>query len=203
MCFDVSAQGVAPTSSKVEAIVDWLTPTTVRDIRSFLGLASYYRRFIKDFSLIARPLTDLTKEKTPWKWKEDEEKAFLQLKVALATAPVMRLPDFDKEFVLTTDASLVHVGCILHQDFCNRLQPVAYASRKLTPTEARYSPYERELLAIIWSIGQWRAYLDGRKFTVQTDHSALKHLPNQASVNRQVWKWVSICKAMMWILDIS
>ena len=90
----------------------------------------------------------------------------------------MRLPDFEKQFVLTTDASLVHIGGILQQDFGHGLQPVAYASRKLTPTEARYSPYERELLGIVWSIGQWRPYLDRKKFIVQTDHSALKHLPN-------------------------
>ena len=102
------------------------------------------------------------------------------------------MPDFDLPFVVTTDASLVSVGAILEQNFGQGMQPVAFESRKLNPAETRYSAYERELLGIVWAIGKWRHYLEGRHFVVQTDHSSLRHLPNQPSVNRRLWKWVSI-----------
>ena len=88
--------------------------------------------------------------------------------------------------------SLVSIGAILEQDFGHGLQPVAFESRQLNPAEMRYSAYERELLGIVWAIGKWRHYFEGRKFIVQTDHSSLRHLPNQPSVNRRIWKWVSI-----------
>ena len=118
--------------------------------------------------------------------------AFKTLKRSLVTAPVLHMPNFDLPFVLTTDASAVSVGGILEQDFGSGLQPVAYESKKLSPTEMRYSAYERELLGIVWAIGKWRHYFEGRKLIVQTDHSSLRHLPNQPSVNRRIWKWVSI-----------
>ena len=148
--------------------------------------------FIKQFSLKAKPLTDLTREKNQWQWNEREEQAFNTLKKSLVVAPVLHAPDFDLPFVVTTDASLVSVGAILEQDFSQGLQPIAYKSRKLNPAETRYSAYERELLGIVWAIGKWRHYLEGKHFTVQTDHSSLRHLPNQPSVNRRIWKWVSI-----------
>ena len=114
--FKVSVEGVSADKTKVEAVAKWPTPTSVKDVRSFLGLASFYRRFIYHFSEIATPLTDLTKKGIKWQWGEDEDKAFTQLKVALVSAPVLIIPDFKKEFVLTTDASLVSVGAILQQD---------------------------------------------------------------------------------------
>ena len=152
--FDVSAQGIMPSPEKVKAVVEWPRPSTVKDVRSFLGLAGFYPRLIRNFSQKARQLTDLTKDKTPWKWESAEEKAFEELKESLVTAPVLKMPDFDKPFVLTTDASAVTVGAILEQDFGQGLQPVAFESRKLTPTETRYSAYERELLGIVWEIGK-------------------------------------------------
>ena len=184
--FDVSAEGVQPSPDKVKAVVEWPIPQSVRDVRGFLGLASFYRRFIKQFSLKARPLTDLTCEKHVWQWTTKEEKAFNELKRSLVVAPVLHIPDFDREFVVTTDASLVSVGAILEQNFGQGLQPVAYESRKLNPAETRYSAYERELLGIVWAIGKWRHYLEGKHFIVQTDHSSLRHLPNQPSVNRRI-----------------
>ena len=190
--FDVSSQGIQPSPEKVRTIVEWPRLQSVKDVRSFLGLAGFYRKFIKQFSLKARPLTDLTRDKVVWQWTEREEKAFNDLKMSLVVAPVLRIPDFDLPFVVTTDASLVSVGAILEQDFGQGLQPVAYESRKLNPAETRYSAYERELLGIVWAIGKWRHYLEGKHFVVQTDHSSLRHLPNQPSVNRRIWKWVSI-----------
>ena len=190
--FDVSSEGIQPSPEKVRTIVEWPRLQSVKDVRSFLGLASFYRKFIKQFSLKARPLTDLTRDKVAWQWTEKEEKAFNDLKTSLVVAPVLRIPNFELQFVVTTDASLVSVGAILEQDFGRGLQPVAYESRKLNPAETRYSAYERELLGIVWAIGKWRHYLEGKHFVVQTDHSSLRHLPNQPSVNRRIWKWVSI-----------
>ena len=114
--FDISEAGIKPSASKVEAIVNWPIPQTVRDVRSFLGLCSFYRRFVRGFSNIAAPLTELTKEKKAWAWDSDCELAFTQLKVAMTTAPTLLFPDFSKSFTLTTDASLVAVGGILQQD---------------------------------------------------------------------------------------
>ena len=190
--YDVSADGIQPSASKVKAVVEWPRPQGVRDVRGFLGLASFYRRFIKHFSTKAKPLTDLTRESKMWQWTTVEENAFNSLKQSLVVAPVLHSPDFDLQFVVTTDASLVAVGAILEQDFGQGLQPVAYESRKLNPAETRYSAYERELLGMVWAIGKWRHYLEGKHFIVQTDHSSLRHLPNQPSVNRRIWKWVSI-----------
>ena len=191
--FDISKEGIKPSQSKVQAILEWPTPETPRDVRSFLGLCSFYRRFVRGFSNIAAPLTELTKERRQWQWRQDnEELAFQQLKIAMTTAPVLLFPDFGRQFVLTTDASLVAVGGILQQDQGQGLQPLAYASKKLNNAETRYSAYERELLGIVWAIGQWRHFVEGRRFIVQTDHSSLRYLPNQAAVHRRVWKWVGI-----------
>ena len=191
--FEVSAKGVNASPEKVKAILDWPRPQTVHDIRSFLGLASYYRKFIRGFSQIAKPLTDLTREKVTWCWGDAQGDSFTALKVAMATAPVLRLPDFERQFVVTTDASDVAVGAILEQDFGSGLQPIAFASRKLNATEIRYSAYERELLGIVWAIGQWKHYFQSPyPIVIQTDHAPLRHLPNQTSVNSRVWRWLSV-----------
>ena len=145
------------------------------------------------FSELAKPLTNLTKKGIDWRWESAEETAFLKLKTAMATAPVLQLPDFDKPFVLTTDASNAALGAILEQDLGQGLRPVAYASRKLNHAKSRYSTYERELLGIVWAIAQWKHYFQGpHMLVVQTDHAPLRHLPNQASVNSRVWKWINI-----------
>ena len=192
--FEISTQGIHASPEKVKAVVEWPRPENVHDVRSFLGLASYYRKFIRGFSEIARPLTDLTKASKTWDWKEPQNSAFLRLKVALATAPVLLLPNFEKQFIVTTDASDAAVGAILEQDHGRGLQPIAFASRKLNGTEMRYSAYERELLGIVWALGRWRHYLEQspHKTIIQTDHAPLKFLPNQKSVNTRIWKWANI-----------
>ena len=177
----------------MKAVLDWPRPQSVHDIRSFLGLASYYRKFIKGFSQLAKPLTDLTREKIAWRWEDAEVNSFTALKVAIATAPVLRLPDFEKQFVVTTDASDVAVGAILEQNFGYGLQHIAFASRKLNATEIRYSAYEREMLGIVWALGQWKHYFQGPyPIIIQTYHAPLRYLPNQTSVNSRVWRWLSI-----------
>ena len=173
-------------------MVEWPKPSSVKDVRNFLGLAGFYRQFIRNFSLKSRPLTELTKDNATGRWEEPQEIAFKTLKKSLVTASVLHMPNFELHFVLTMDASAVSVGGILKQDSGAGLQPVAFASKKLSPAEMRYSAYERELLGIVWAIGKWRHYFEGRKLIVQTDHSSLRHLLNQPNVNQRIWKWVSI-----------
>ena len=200
--FEVSSEGVHASPDKVKAVVECPRTQTVHDVRSFWGLASYYRKFIQGFRQIARPLTDLTRAEISWDWNDREEQSFLQLKAALATAPVLRLPDFDQQFVVTTDASNVAMGAILEQNFGYGLQPVAFASRKLNKAEIRYSAYERELFGIVWALGQWRHYFqNSHSVVVRNDHSTLRHLPSQASVNTRVWKWLAIMQG--YDLDIQ
>ena len=152
--FEVGRDGIRTSPEKVRAILNWPRPQSVHDVRSFLGLASYYRKFIKGFSQLAKPMTDLTRDKVAWSWGDAQECSFTALKVAIATAPILRLPDFECQFIITTDASDVAIGAILEQDFGSGLQPIAFSSRKLNPTEIRYSAYERELLGIVWAIGR-------------------------------------------------
>ena len=141
-------------------------------------------------------MIELTRSNAQWRWEKAQEEIFLALKIALATAPVLRLPDFDHQFVVATDASDVAVGAILQQDVGNGLHPVAFASRKLQQAEVRYSAYERELLGIVWAIEQWKHYFQGpHPIIIQTDHAPLRHLPNQVSVNSRIWKWLSMLQS--------
>ena len=191
--FEVGKDGIRTSPEKVKAILDWPRPQSTHDIRSFLGLTSYYRKFVRGFSQLAKPLTDLTRAKVDWKWGDTEENSFLALKAAMDTSPVLCLPDFERQFVVTTDASDVAIGAILEQDFGSGLQPIAFSSRKLNATEIRYSAYERELLGIVWAIGQWKHYFQGpHPIVIQTDHAPLRHLPNQTSVNSRVWRWLAV-----------
>ena len=103
-------------------------------------------------------MTDLTRDKVTWSWGDAQDNSFKALKVAIATAPILRLPDFERQFIITTDASDVAIGAILEQDFGSGLQPIAFSSWRLNATEIHYSPYERELLGIVWAIGQWKHY---------------------------------------------
>ena len=192
--FEVSSQGVHASPDKVRAVVEWSRPKDVHDVRSFLGLASYYRKFISGFSEISRYLIDLTRAAKQFDWKEPHQSAFILLKMVLATAPILLLPDFALPFVITTDASEAAVGAILEHNQGRGLQPVAFASRELNSTEMRYSAYERELLGIVWALGQWRHYVEQspHKVAIKTDHGPLHFLPNQMSLNTRGWKWINV-----------
>ena len=142
---------------------------------------------MRRFSEIACPLTALKRAGVEWEWSTPQQKAFNRLKLALTTALVLKLPDFDRQFVVTTQASDVVVGAILEKGFGNGLQPVAFASQKLNSAEMRYSAYERELFGIVWALAQWKHYCRGpHSVVIQTDHAPLRHLPNQASVNARI-----------------
>ena len=145
----------------------------------------YYRKFIHNFSKIAKPLTDLTKKDTQFHWTDKQQLAFDTLKQKLCEAPILQHPDFDKTFTLTTDASNEGLGAILSQDG----HPCCYISRTLNPPEKNYSTTEKELLAIVWPIKRLRQYLLGRKFKIQSDHQALKWLKNVKDPSSKLMRW--------------
>lgn len=183
---------VQPDLGKVRAVRDFKTPNTKKDIRAFLGLVGYYRRFIPRFAELSACLSDLTQKKEPEKpnWKECHRDAFEKLKAALETDPILACPRMDLQFELHTDASQWGVGAVL----CQRAQddqerPVAYYSRKLLPRETRYSTIEKECLAIVNSVRHFCIYLLGQHFTIITDHGALKFLQTMRNGNGRLTRW--------------
>lgn len=167
----ITVDGVAMDSAKVLGVVDWPQPRSVRAVRGFLGLAGYYRKFIRDFGVIAAPLTALLKKES-FLWSEEADHAFFALKTALTTVPVLQLPDFTKAFTVECDASGFGFGTVLHQG----AGPIAYFSRAIAPRHASLAAYERELIGLVEAVRHWRPYLWGRSFIVKTDHYSLKFL---------------------------
>lgn len=147
--------------SKIEAVVAWPIPKNLKALRGFLGLAGYYRRFVKNFGVIARPLTSLTKKEC-FRWNEEAEQAFEELKKALCSTPVLALPQFDKSFVVETDACGSGIGAVLMQDG----HPLAYISRHLKGKQLNLSIYEKELLAVVFAVQKWRHYLLTNHFVI-------------------------------------
>ena len=185
----LSADGVHMETSKVDAIQQWPAPMTISDLRGFLGLAGYYRRFIAFFSAIALPLTALLKKDKAYKWNDEANKAFQKLKWAVQNAPVLVTPRQDLEFVVTTDASGFAVGASLSQDSGEGLQPIAFMSKKMIPAERNYATHEQELLAIICALKEWRHHLHGRKFKIVTDHASLRYLHTQPHLSARQTRW--------------
>lgn len=185
----IGADGLKVMDGKVVAINEWPIPKKVSDIRSFLGLAGFYRKFIKDFSKIAAPLTELTKDDVTFEWKEEQQRAFDQLKLAAKTAPVLLIADPNLPYVVHTDASGFAVGAVLQQDQGRGLQPVAYLSKKMLPAETRYPVHEQELLAIIVACTAWRPYLHGTRFKVMTDHHSLRYFLTQPMLSGRQARW--------------
>ena len=175
---------------KLAAIRDWPTLTSVEDVRSFLGLCGFYRRFVKNFSTISAPLSELLHKDIKYHWDEPQNTAFLRLKESMLTRPVLILPDPLLSYTVTTDASGYGVGATLSQDQGNGLQPIAFLSKKLNPAEKKYPVHEQELLAIILALKEWRHYLHGTKFTVVTDHHSLRWLKTQPSLSQRQTRWI-------------
>lgn len=169
----VSDEGLKPDPAKYEAIEKWPRPTTVKEVQSFLGLVNYYRRFVKNFAGIAKPLYELTKKDAEFIWTENCENAFTKLKHTVMSPPVLTHPDFSKPFIVQADASENGIGAVLMN---HDKRPIAFLSRMLDSTEQAYHMTDKELLAIVWSIRKWQNYLLGHKFIVQTDHKALEQL---------------------------
>lgn len=170
----ISAQGVSMDESKVKAVLYWPQPKTVQAVRGFLGLAGYHRRFIRDYGLIAAPLTKLLK-KDGFQWSEEATAAFQALQQALASAPVLYLPDFSAAFMVECDASGSGFSAVLHQG----KGPIAFFSHPIAPRHAKLAAYERELIGLVQAVKHLRPYLWGREFVVRTDHHSLKFLLDQ------------------------
>lgn len=180
-----------PGPDKVDAIREAPRPETKKQVRSFLGLANFYRKFVPDFATIASPLTDLTKKGLPnhVKWGSNEQQAFTKLKSALVSSPVLKLPNFDSSFLVQTDASDVGLGAVLLQDEDGVRLPVMYASRKLSKTERNYSVIEKECLGIVWALQKFEKYLYGREFVLETDHRPLMYLQRSKLANSRLMRW--------------
>ena len=175
----VSKQGIRTDPNKISAVKDMLRPETVTDVRSFIGLTSYYRKFVKGYSKIAKPLFDLTKHKTCWKRTPECENAFLELKARLISAPILGYPKLDgEEFILDTDSSAYALGGVLSQVQDGEERVIAYGSRVITKAERNYCCTRREMLAMVHFTKYFKPYLLGRRFTVITDHGSLTWLQN-------------------------
>ena len=189
--FTIGRGCVKPQVGKVEAIYEWPRPQTKRQVRVFLGLASYYRRFVPHFSSLAGPLTELTRNQQPdrVKWTTEVERAFQALKDALCSDPVLVTPDFSLPMVLQTDASETGVGAVLAQLRGGEEHPITFISRKLLPREKNYSTVEKECLAIKWAVEKLKYYLLGRQFTLVTDHAPLVWMARNKDTNARVTRW--------------
>ncbi|KAK3012455.1 hypothetical protein RJ639_010378 [Escallonia herrerae] len=170
---------------KVKAIKEWEAPTKVSELRSFLGLANYYRRFIKGYSAKAAPLTDLLKKGKAWEWSKRYQTAFKGLKEVVTEEPVLALPDHTKVFELQTDASDFAIGGVLMQEG----HPIAFESRKLNDTEQRYTVQEKEMTAVVHCLRTWRHYLLGSRFLIKTDNIATSYFQSQRKLSPKQARW--------------
>lgn len=187
----ISAEGISMAQDKVQTILDWEVPTSVKDVQSFMGFANFYRRFIKNFSMIAKPLTDLTKKTNSWEWNRQAQWSFEELKRRFTSAPILRHYDPSLQCIVETDASDFAIGGVLSQEFEKRLHPVAFHSRKMDKAEINYEIHDKEMLAIVSCFKEWRRYLEGAAHTilVYTDHKNLEYFTTSKVLNRRQARW--------------
>ncbi|GJS16837.1 putative reverse transcriptase domain-containing protein [Tanacetum coccineum] len=184
----INSEGIHVDPAKIESIKDWVSPKSPTEIRQFLGLAGYYRRFIEGFSKIAKPMTKLTQKKVKFVWGDKQEAAFQTLKQKLCSAPILALPEGSEDFVAYCDASIKGLGAVLMQ----RDKVIAYASRQLKIHEKNYTTHDLELGAVVFALKIWRHYLYGTKCTVFTDHKSLQHILNQKELNMRQRRWLEL-----------
>jgi RNase H-like domain found in reverse transcriptase len=171
LCYVVSAEGIHVDHSKVDAIVSWPTPANIHDVRSFHGLTSFYRRFIRDFSTLVSPITECLKGGV-FKWMKEAEKSFKLIKEKMTAAPILAFPNFENIFELECDASGVGIGAVLNQEG----RPIAFFSEKLSDSRKNYITYDKEFYAIVRAFGHWRYYLISKEFILYSDHEVLKFI---------------------------
>lgn len=185
----ITDKGVKPDPQKIKCVLKFPIPTNAKEVKSFLGLSGYYRRFIQNYGYLAKPLTTLLKKDVTFIWSDLCQEAFENLKSKLTQAPLLQYPDFNQKFNLICDASNYAIGCILSQGPLGNYPPIAYASRTLNKAEQNYNTTEKELCAIVWGVKQFRPYLLGQKFNVITDHRALTWLFNINDPGSRLTRW--------------
>lgn len=187
----IVGDGVLRTDpEKVSAVLDYPSPSTVKQLRRFLGMAGWYRRFIHNFALITTPLTDLIKKGKKFHWNDQAQKAFEELKRKLCSAPVLSSPNYDKPFIIQCDASKYGIGAVLSQENEEKVEvPIAYFSKKLSNAQQNYSVTELECLAAILGLKKFRAYVEGQDFKIVTDHASLKWLLKQPNLTGKLARW--------------
>ncbi|GKF37068.1 putative reverse transcriptase domain-containing protein [Tanacetum coccineum] len=184
----VNHNGIYVHPSKIKVVKNWKFPTTPSEIRSFLGLAGYYRRFIANFSKIAKRLTSLTQKNKKYEWGVEQEVAFQTLKNNLCDAPILSLPDGVEDFLVYYDASNQGLGCILMR----RGKVIAYASRQLKIHEKNYTAHDLELGVVLFALKTWRHYLYGTKNVIYTNHKSLQHIFDQKELNMRQRRWTEL-----------
>ncbi|GJU72373.1 putative reverse transcriptase domain-containing protein [Tanacetum coccineum] len=184
----IDSEGIHVDPAKIESIKDWTSPKSPTEIRQFLGLAGYYRRFIEGFSKIAKPMTKLTQKKVKFEWGDKQEAAFQLLKQKLCSAPILALPEGSEDFIAYCDASKKGLGVVLMQ----REKVISYASRQLKIHEKNYTTHDLELGAVVFALKIWRHYLYGTKCTVFTDHKSLQHILDQKELNMRQRRWLEL-----------
>ncbi|KAI0516556.1 hypothetical protein KFK09_009233 [Dendrobium nobile] len=193
--FKILGDGISADPTKIKAIRDWPTPQSFTDIRSFHGLAYFYRRFIKDFSILMAPLTDVLKLKK-FVWGEEQQGSFENIKEALTTTPVLALPNFEKPFMVETDASTVGIGAVLSQED----SPIEFFSEKLSLPRQRWTVYEQELYAVVRALRQWEHYLLQQDFVLCSDHKALQYINTHKNINRMHARWILFLQKFTFVL---
>jgi hypothetical protein len=194
----ISSNELKMDPEKVKAIKEWLLPRSMFEVRRFHGLASFYRKFIRDFSGICASMMDTVKKwHKSFKWTEEAERSFNILKEKITERPILVLPNFEKTFQVRCDASGVAIGAILSQD--NR--PVAYFSEKINDTKREYSTYDKEFYAIIQALKKWRHYLVPQKFILYNDNQALKFITKQEKLNQRHAKWFEFMQNFTFVIN--
>ncbi|GKE99912.1 putative reverse transcriptase domain-containing protein, partial [Tanacetum coccineum] len=184
----IDSQGIHVDPAKIESIKDWASPKSPTEIRQFLGLTGYYRRFIEGFSKIAKPMTKLTQKKVKFEWGDKQETSFQLLKQKLCSAPILALPEGREDFIIYCDASIKSLGAVLMQ----KEKVIAYASRQLKIHEKNYTTHDLELGVVVFALKIWRHYLYGTKCTVFTDHKSLQHILDQKELNMRQHHWLEL-----------
>ena len=186
---NISSEGVKPDPEKIRAVKSFPIPKNKKNIKQFLGLVGYYRRFIPDMAKISKPLTRLLKADAPFVWDNDVQSTFENLRDTICSEPLLQFPDFNRPFLVTTDASNYAVGAVLSQGQIGKDLPIAYASRTLNSAETNYSTIEKELLAVVFAVDHFRPYLYGQQFTLVTDHRPLVWLHNVKDPISRIMRW--------------